>query len=325
MVSMNSSKSRAAFIASMIAFSAAPTLADEGGVSVYLPGFFGSLAAAPGATGWSLTTLYYHSSVDAGGSKNFPIGGRTTAGIDASADLFFALPAYTFETPVLGAQLTTAVGMAYGEMDVSADASLTGPRGRTIEFSPHDSVTSNSDLLVVNSLKWNDGTNNYMAYALVSAPVGSYDQDRLANVGTNHWAIDSGGAYTYFNPKTNWEFSTTLGFTYNFENDDTDYKNGVDAHLDIAGSYFVTPLTHIGVVGYAYHQLSGDSGDGATLGDFRSRVAGIGPQIGHFFAASDRKYYINLKSYYEFDGSNRPSGWNAWLSLLIPLQAENKR
>ena len=40
--------------------------ADEGGVSLWLPGFFGSLAAAPQQPGWSLTSIYYHTSVSAG-------------------------------------------------------------------------------------------------------------------------------------------------------------------------------------------------------------------------------------------------------------------
>src|SRR6476619_7005363 len=42
------------------------TRADEGGVSFWLPGFFGSLAAAPQQPGWSLTSIYYHTSVSAG-------------------------------------------------------------------------------------------------------------------------------------------------------------------------------------------------------------------------------------------------------------------
>jgi hypothetical protein len=33
--------------------------ADEGGVSVWLPGFFGSLAAAPLQPGWSVQTIDY--------------------------------------------------------------------------------------------------------------------------------------------------------------------------------------------------------------------------------------------------------------------------
>src|SRR6266540_38363 len=50
---------------------AVPTaaLADEGGVSFWIPGFFGSLAAAPLQPGWTLQTNYYHTSVSAGRSE----------------------------------------------------------------------------------------------------------------------------------------------------------------------------------------------------------------------------------------------------------------
>jgi hypothetical protein len=45
--------------------------ADEGGVSFWLPGLFGSFAAAPGQPGLSFSTFYYHLSVTAGGNKTF--------------------------------------------------------------------------------------------------------------------------------------------------------------------------------------------------------------------------------------------------------------
>src|SRR3981081_3280933 len=40
--------------------------ADQGGVSFWLPGLFGSLAATPQQPGWSLGTIYYHTSVTGG-------------------------------------------------------------------------------------------------------------------------------------------------------------------------------------------------------------------------------------------------------------------
>jgi hypothetical protein len=48
-----------------------PSLADEGGVSFRIPGFFGSLAATPLQPGPSFTTIDYHSSVKAGGDVAF--------------------------------------------------------------------------------------------------------------------------------------------------------------------------------------------------------------------------------------------------------------
>jgi len=41
-------------------------LADEGGVSFWIPGLFGSLAATPQQPGWSWANIYYHTSVSAG-------------------------------------------------------------------------------------------------------------------------------------------------------------------------------------------------------------------------------------------------------------------
>jgi Putative MetA-pathway of phenol degradation len=71
-----------------------------------------------------------------------------------------------------------------------------------------------------------------------------------------------------------------LGFTYNFENPYTDYKNGIDMHFDWGASKFLAKDLHIGLVGYAYQQLTCDSGAGNRVGCFESRVFGIGPQLG---------------------------------------------
>jgi hypothetical protein len=42
--------------------------ADESGISFWVPGLFGSLAAVPQTPGWSLGTVYYHTSVAASGA-----------------------------------------------------------------------------------------------------------------------------------------------------------------------------------------------------------------------------------------------------------------
>ncbi|WP_261985174.1 transporter [Pseudomonas arsenicoxydans] len=47
-----------------------------------------------------------------------------------------------------------------------------------------------------------------------------------------HAALDAGGGYTYFD-KTN-EFSAVAGLTYNWENTDIDYQNGIDARPDLS-------------------------------------------------------------------------------------------
>lgn len=308
---------RAAAIAAL--FAASPVQADEGGVSFWAPGQFGSLAAVPGEPGWSVPVVYYHLDVSANGSKSFIVGGNLTSGVDAKADLVFFFPTYTFMQPVLGAQAAFSIGWAAAHERVTADVQVTGPRGNQVSGTRTDTVSGGSDLYGLGTLKWHDGVNNYIAYTMFGAPTGAYQLGRLANVSTNHWSIDAGGGYTYFNPKKGHEFSIVGGFTYNGENNDTDYQNGVDSHIDWAASQFLNEQVHVGVVGYFYYQLTGDHGSGATLGDFKSRVNGIGPQIGYFFPVGKEKGYVNLKGYWEFDARNRPDGWNLWLSLALPL------
>jgi len=293
--------------------------ADEGGVSFWAPGQFSSLAAVPGETGWAIPLIYYHVSADAGASKNFIVGGNLTAGVDAKADLLFFFPTYTFKEPVLGAQAAFGVGWAAGRLRASADVAVTGPRGNTLTGTRTDTVSGGSDLYGLGTLKWHYGSNNYLAYTMFGAPTGAYQLGRLANLGINHWSIDGGGGYTYFDPKKGHEFSIVGGLTFNGENNDTDYRNGVDGHIDWAASQFLNEQVHIGLVGYFYHQLSGDSGSGATLGDFKSRVSAVGPQVGYFFPVGKEKGYVNLKGYWEFAAQNRPDGWNLWVSLLLPL------
>lgn len=295
--------------------------ADEGGIGFWLPGQFGSLAAVPGTPGWTLATFYYHSSVEAGAGRSFNRGGNVVVGIDGRADFLGFGPTYVFETPVLGARASLGVLGIYGRSQASVDATLTGPLGNTISGHRSDTLYGFADVFVQGSLKWNFGVHNVMTYMMGNLPVGAYDPDRLANLGLGHAAMDWGGGYTYFNPQSGFEFSAVTGFTYNFENNDTQYQNGVDWHLDWGISQFLNKQVHVGLVGYFYQQLTGDSGAGATLGDFKSRVAGIGPQIGFLFPVGDMQGYLNVKGYKEFAAENRPEGWNFWLSFALSPRA----
>jgi len=303
--------------AALAAVLAGPARADEGGISFWLPGQMGSLAAVPGEAGWSMPVLYVHTSAKGGRDAAFTRGGRVALGLKARADLVLAVPTYTFEKPVWGAQAAVGMGIGGAHMKTNIQATVTGPGGGQVSGSEHDSLNGAADLYPTASLKWNRGVHNFMAYTMGGIPVGAYTAGRLANVGVNHWSLDAGGGYTYFDKKN--EFSAVLGFTHNWRNKDTDYKNGTSMHLDWAASHFVSQQVFVGAVGYFYHQLTGDSGSGAKLGEFKSQVTAIGPQLGYFFDWGGRKMYLNLKAYKEFDAKNRAEGWNAWATLLVPL------
>ncbi|MFB9268552.1 transporter [Bradyrhizobium erythrophlei] len=308
-----------------------PAWADEAGVSYWLPGTFGSMSAVPTAPGWSAAVVYYHTSVSAGpnvaAAREVEIGRFTptataslSASLNANGDLFFLAPTYTFATPVLGGQASIGFTSVFGHANAGLNGTLTAtvpPFTLIRSDSINDSVTGVGDLYPMATLKWNQGVNNWMVYVSGDAPVGAYDRTRIINLGIGHGAIDGGGGYTYFNPKTGTEFSAVAGFTYNFKNTATDYQNGIDFHLDWAASQFVSKQLFIGAVGYAYEQVTGDSGSGAKLGAFRSRVEAIGPQIGYVFPVGTMQGVLNAKGYWEFDAENRAKGWNTWLTFAI--------
>ena len=313
--------------------------ADEGGVSFWIPGLYGSLAAVPGTPGWSVTEIYYHDSVSAGADVararvielgripgNVTLNANLNASVNANVNLGFVNAAYIFATPVLGGQASVSMFGAYGNNSTSLAAALTGtatgPGGATSAFSRFDAIDSSltafGDLVPQFALKWNFGVNNFMTYVTGDMPAGAYDSMRLANIGIGHWAVDAGGGYTYFDQKTGHEFSAVLGFTYNFINPATQYQNGVDMHLDWGASQFLTKQWQVGLVGYLYQEIGCDSGSGDRVGCFQSRVLGVGPQVGYIFPIGDKwQGYLNLKGYGEFDAANRPSGWNVWLTFNI--------
>jgi|SRR5271166_3043989 len=299
-------------------------IADEGGVSFWLPGTYGSLSAVPAVPGWSFSVFNYYDSVSAANGADFVRGGGIVAGVNSRIDFLFVNPAYVFATPVLGGQASLGMGALFGPDTTSAFGAVTGPGSASLPVNRTDSVFGVGDLYPTGSLRWNWGVNSVMTYLTGDIPVGLYNAQQLASLGIGHGAVDAGSGYTYFDPQTGHEFSAVIGATYNFINPATQYKNGIDGHLDWGASQFLSASLQVGVVGYVYDQLTGDSGSGAKLGPFESRVIGIGPQIGYLFPVAGIQGYVNLKAYGEFDARNRPSGWNAWLTLSISPAAPTK-
>src|SRR5450631_2554431 len=274
----------------ILSTTASVSLADESGTSFWLPGTYGSLAAVPGTPGWAVASVYYHTSVSAGadvaaareiqiGRFNPALNVNLNANLHASADLAIIVPSYVFATPVLGGQLAVQMGTIVGSTSANVNATLTAslpPFSLVRTDSIGDTVTGFGDLYPQASLKWNMGVNNFMTYITGDIPVGNYSSMSLANLGMGHGAIDAGGGYTYFNPATGHEFSAVAGFTYNFLNTTTQYQSGVDFHLDWGASQFLSKQFFIGLVGYAYDQVTADSGAGDRVGAFESRVFSVG-------------------------------------------------
>ena len=297
---LRSSVARTVLFVGLLATTSSASRADESGTSFWLPGQYGSLAAAPGTPGWALATVYYHTSVSAGadvaasreiqvGRFNPALNVNLNANLHATADLALVIPSYVFATPVLGGQLAVQMASIIGSTSANVNGTLTAslpPFGLVRNESISNTVTGFGDLYPLASLKWNAGVHNFMTYVTGDIPVGNYSSTSLANLGLGHGAIDGGGGYTYFNPATGHEFSAVAGFTYNFKNQTTQYQSGVDFHLDWGASQFLSKQVMVGLVGYVYKELGCDSGSGDRVGCFQSQVVGVGPRSGSCFRSA---------------------------------------
>ena len=307
----------------------AVSFADEQGVSFWLPGLFGSLAAVPQHPGWQVTAINYFDSVSASGAaaaaREITVGKLSqtvnvnlNVNVKATLDLVLVDAGYVFATPVFGGQLNLAMFGLVGPNSAALNGSLTlasGPFAVMREGSISQTTTGFGDLYPQAFIRWNSGVHNWMIYGTGDIPVGDYSSSNLANIGIGHGAVDGGGGYTYLDPKLGHEFSAVTGFTYNLINPSTNYQNGVDWHLDWGASQFLTKQIFVGAVGYFYEQITPDRGCAPQLCPFESGVIGVGPQVGFIFPVGRVQAYVNLKAYGEFDAHDRPSGWNAWLTL----------
>jgi hypothetical protein len=301
--------------------------AADGGAGVYLLGKRGPLAAFVPRPGWYLTNDVFYLSADR--SELTPLGNRLVGGVDAEALINIAQFTFVADTTVLGGRLAFSAVLPYGNVDVSATGTVQGPGGITIDRDINDSVTGLGDPAVGASLGWKKRTGDrfraWSTYGSVFIPVGDYEVGRIANVGHNRWAVDVGGAYTMANFKRGRELSSVLGFTFNGDNEDTDYSTGTEMHLEFAGKQHLPSHWSFGVVGYWYEQLTGDSNNPAILGDFKGRAIALGPEVSYQFVQNpQRPVTLDLRWYHEFEVKNRLEGDSVFLTISIPLSITQK-
>jgi hypothetical protein len=306
--------------------------ADDGGKSLYLLGKRGPLAAFVPKPGFYVTNdVYWY---DGSSSDFVPLGDRLGERVvqDVSAQALMDIPQFTWVTDVTvgGGRLAFSAVVPFGKIDVDANGTVEPPGGGafpTVKIS--DSDSGFGDPVVGSSVGWkNRDGDKFRAWSVYSAlyiPIGSYEVGRIANLSGNRWGLDVGGAYTMANFKGGREFSSVLGFTFNGDNQDTDYSSGTDMHLEISGRQHLPNNWAFGIVGYWFQQLTADSNGPDILGDYKGRVFGIGPEIAYQFPGKVHPVGVDLRWYYEFGAENRLEGNGVFLTLSVPLSTRPPR
>ena len=147
-------------------------------------------------------------------------------------------------------------------------------------FDRKDDTTGLGDVVLIPlMLFWNRGNLHMSVAEYIVTPTASYDSSDLANNGLNYFSFDTNFALTHLNMETGREFSFDVGYIYNTENSDTDYQTGQEIHVDVVFNQFFSESFALGIHGFYLKQITGDSGDGAQLGDFKAEAAGIGPAL----------------------------------------------
>ena len=278
-------------------------------VKGYTDIFGGVLPSQPGF--YSRTDAYhYNGSVD-----TTIFDGRIALNVDQ--DYTATLFALSYVTPwkILGGTYAVAVVPSAVAMDVDVGIRLpplTGPRGRTVgpfDLNVGDTEFSQGDTAFAPViLGWNAGNFHWNIGVFGFAPTGEYDKKDLANTSLNHWAVMPRLAMTWFDPKSGWQVDGAAIYSVNWENTATDYETGNILNLEGAMTKNFGPLG-IGVVSYAMIQTTGDSGSGARLGSFESRVYGVGPIVSFTTSADPSKALTVLAKWYsEFDAEHTFEG-----------------
>jgi hypothetical protein len=102
--------------------------------------------------------------------------------------------------------------------------------------------------------------------------------------------------------------SVFFGSDFNLENPDTNYQTGTEFHVDgMLAQHFSLAggLAGIGVTGYWYDQITGDSGSGASFGDFEGRTSGVGPVLSYTFKIAKVDIIAEAKWLHEVETRRR--------------------
>ena len=300
--------------------------AEEGGSGHYLPGSMSSfMDAVPSSETFiaRYNFLYY-----SGSFSGNPIPFARFVATNVNAESFASGLTLLWRPPLkLGEHWSFALSttIPYVWLDVSGDATpkVTLPNGMTAPtVRRSDSVNGVGDIvlmpLMLNYKFTPDFSMNFRVG--IYAPTGSYELGRLANTGKNFWTAEPTLAFMYFGQKNGREASLFVGCDFNSENQDTNYKSGDQFHIDgtlaqhlpLAGG-----LAGVGVTGYWYQQITGDSGVGANLGNFEGRTAGLGPVISYAHKIGKVDTLAELKWLHEVETKNRLQGDYIWLKVIF--------
>jgi hypothetical protein len=284
---------------------APPALAGEGGGSHYMPGLVGDFAMALiGPPGFYLRDdlMFFRGTI-----QSVTLGDRIYSSASQTVWVNVVKGIYLSKDGILGGRAGFVVALPL-VIDASASGAVVSPFVKTLS----GSRSGIGDPSATGFLNWTAGNNLFSAGLTTFFPLGSYDADRIINLGRNYWSFDAQGIYTWLDPKRGHEISFITGFMFNTTNGATDYSSGTEWHTDFMFAQHFSKEFALGIEGYYLKGISNDSGpllDQANkelpalglkpLGGFRAMGFGLGPAI--LYAPKIGNTDVNFIAKYLFD------------------------
>ena len=125
-------------------------------------------------------------------------------------------------------------------------------------------------------------------------------------------------AVSFLSSSMGLEASAFTGLDFNTKNTATDYRSGEQFHVDATLAEHLPllgGLIGVGATAFYYQQITGDTGSGATLGDFKARTLGVGPVVSYATKIGDADCAVEVKWLPELEVKNRLEGNEFWIKV----------
>lgn len=295
--------------------------AEEGGSGHYFPGSMSSFMDGVSPTEVFITRLnIIDYSGSFGADREVPIGGLTALDVDVDLKAYGLTLFWRPSWGGISEKWSFGMSTTIPYIDLTVAGALQGDHG---SIRRADTDTGLGDILLFPAMfNYHINPDLNANFRLgIYAPTGSYEAGQLANTGKNFWTIEPTAALMYLGQKNGREASVFFGIDFNQENSDTNYKSGTQAHIEGTLAQHLPlwgGLAGFGITGFWYHQVSGDSGAGASLGSFKACANGIGPVASFNKKLSDQYSLIGeFKWLYEFANERRPEGNTLFLKIML--------
>ena len=268
--------------------------ATENGLDTFGLGAEGIAAGALPPAGVYLLNYYqnYHASEFKDGPDNF------------HADVNVYIPRLVWMTPQ---------HIAGGQLGLYAAQPLVDLRLNVMGMS--DSNSGLGDLIIGSMLGWHKGNHHSVAALEGVLATGDYEDANpqrpvVANLGKNYNTIRPIFAYSYLQPQ-GWEFSTKMSYSFNSENDDTNYQSGDYFAGDYAIGYQLNDQVKLALEGYVFKQTTDDEVNGVSIGN-KGQALSFGPAIQY------KRDNLSLEAKFlkETEVEHRPEGHSSTLKLV---------